>query len=362
VSTPALPLLVAAAALALAACGSSTPPPAPPGIPQNPPMRDPMLDMMTGDAPSAGAATPSGPNADAKTADAKKAEEAKKLEADFAKLAADIAKEKARFTPDLEAKTKSLAEKDHGNVEKALREILGSEHRAPGASDRDKWRHPVETLLFFGIKPDSKVLEFGGGGGWYTEVLSPLVAKKGKLAVSGPDPNGPRTERRTLYGQRIRAFLDKSPSLGGKVQFIAVGEKPALGPEGQFDLVVAIREIHGWQRNGVFEHNVAEVMRVLKPGGVFGVVAHRAKPDADVKASVEKGYLPEKWVIEQITKAGFKLESKSEINANAKDTKDHAEGVWALPPNLRVPDAEKAKFQAIGESDRMTLKFVKPKK
>ena len=119
--------------------------------------------------------------------------------------------------------------------------------------------------------------------------------------------------------------------------------------------------MHGWVRNGAVDHNLKEVLRVLKPGGTFGVVAHRSKPDADPKQAAEKGYLPEKWVIEQVTKAGFKLESKSEVNANKKDTADHPDGVWMLPPNLRAPEADKAKFQAIGESDRMTLKFVKPK-
>lgn len=350
----ALPAVLASALAA--ACGSSTPPPAPPALPQNPPMEDPAIAAMMSDAPSGAATTP------AASEDPKKAEEQKKLAADFQKLEADIAKEKARFTPALEAKTAALAGKDHGNVEKALREILASEHRTPGDSDRDRWRHPVETLTFFGIQPTSHVLEFGGGGGWYTEILAPLLAKKGKLAVTGPDPNGPRTERPTLYGTRIKAFLDKSPALGGKVQFVVVGKEPALGAENTYDLVLAIREMHGWVRNGAMDHNLKEVFRVLKPGGTFGVVAHRSKPDADPKQAAEKGYLPEKWVIEQVTAAGFKLEAKSEVNANKKDTKDHPDGVWMLPPNLRAPEADKAKYQAIGESDRMTLKFVKPKK
>lgn len=321
-------------------------------------MVDPMLAMMSGDEIAPASATTGAPAA---TTDAKKAEEQRKLAADFAKLDADIAKEKARFTPELEAKTRALAEKDHVNLEKALRGIMASDHRTPGDAARDKWRHPVETLSFFGVKPSSHVLEFGGGGGWYTELLAPLLAKKGELTVTGPDPAGPRTLRPTLYGTRIKAFIDKSPALGSKIQFVVASEKPNLGAAASQDVVIAMREMHGWQRNNLLEHNLAEVFRVLKPGGVFGVEAHRAKPDADPKVSAEKGYLPEKYVIEQVTRAGFKLEAKSEVNANPRDTRDHADGVWMLPPNLRVPEADKAKYQAIGESDRMTLKFVKPR-
>jgi predicted methyltransferase len=346
---------ISVAAAVLAACGGFEPPPAPPSLPQNPPMVDPAMAEMMGDAPPPGAPAP------AMSAD-KKAEEARKLEQDFAKLAEDIAKEKARFTPELEAKTKALADADYKNLEKGLRTILASEHRTPGDKDRDAWRHPIETLTFFGLKPESKVLEFGGGGGWYTEILAPFVAKKGKMAVTGTDPNGPRTVRATLYGQRLKAFLDKSPALGGKIDFVIIDPNKAnLGPENSYDLIIAMREMHGWHRNGNLDKNLAEAFRVLKPGGVFGVEQHRAKPDADPKESAEKGYLPEKWVIERAVAAGFKLEGKSEVNANAKDTKDYADGVWMLPPNLRAPEADKAKYKAIGESDRMTLKFVKPK-
>jgi len=226
---------------------------------------------------------------------------------------------------------------------------------------RDAWRHPVETLSFFGLKPESKVLEFGGGGGWYTEIVAPFVAKKGKMAVSGTDPNGARTVRATLYGQRLKAFLDKSPALGGRIDFLIIDpDKANLGPDSTYDLVFAMREMHGWHRNGNLDKNLSEAFRVLKPGGIFGVEQHRAKADADPKASAEKGYLPEKFVIERAVAAGFKLEGKSEINANPKDTKDYEDGVWMLPPNLRAPEADKAKYKAIGESDRMTLKFVKP--
>jgi predicted methyltransferase len=299
----------------------------------------------------------------------KKADDAKKLEADFAKQAGDIAMEKARFTPELEAKVKALSEANHTDTKKALTLILASDHRAPGDSARDKWRHPVETLTFFNLKPNQKVLEFGGGGGWYTELLAPLLAKNGKLAVSGPDPNGATTERNTLYGQRIKSFIDKSPALGGKIDLVVIDPKKAsLGADGSYDLVIAMREMHGWQNRDVLDQNLAETFRVLKPGGVFGVEQHRAKDDADPKVASKQGYLPEKYVIARAEAAGFKLDAKSEVNANPKDTKDHPEGVWMLPPNLRAPEKDankagydKAKYEAIGETDRMTLRFVKPK-
>ena len=145
-------------------------------------------------------------------------------------------------------------------------------------------------------------------------------------------------------------------------------KKVSLGAEGSYDLVIAMREMHGWQNRDVLDQNLAETFRVLKPGGVFGVEQHRAKDDADPKVSSKNGYLPQKYVIARAEAAGFKLEARSEINANPKDTKDHVEGVWMLPPNTRAPEKEankagydKAKFEAIGESDRMTLRFVKPK-
>ena len=356
-------LIISSSMLALVACAGSE--------------REPVVAEATA-TPAAATAEPQSVDTAAATTAApaalspeeqKKADDAKKLQADFAKQATEIAKEKARFTPELEAKVKALSEANHTDTKKGLTLILASDHRAPGDSARDKWRHPVETLTFFNLKPNHKVLEFGGGGGWYTELLAPLLAKNGKLAVSGADPNGPTTERNTLYGQRIKSFIDKSTSLGSKIDLVVIDpKKPNLGADGSYDLVIAMREMHGWQNRDMLDQNLAETFRVLKPGGVFGVEQHRAKDDADPKVSSKNGYLPEKYVIARAEAAGFKLDAKSEINANPKDTKDHPEGVWMLPPNLRAPEKEankagydKAKYEAIGETDRMTLRFVKPK-
>jgi predicted methyltransferase len=337
-------------------CGSVVPD-APPGVPINPPQKnDDLLAMMTGD--TAGPSHSGPPSAE----DPKKAEDQRKLAEDFAKLNASISTEKARMTDQVRKEIADLSAKDYGSFKAAVQAALKSSHRTPGAADRDKYRHPVETLTFFGLRMDMNVLELDAGGGWYTELLAPVLRKKGKLSVTAPDPNGPMTERPTLYGKTLRAFLDKSPELGDKVGYVAVDPEKGLAFNNAdvYDAALAIRTMHGWHRRGVLDKNIGEVFKALKPGGVFGVVQHRAKEGADPKESAEKGYLPQAFVIERAQAAGFKLEAKSEVNANPKDTKDHPDGVWSLPPSYRGGDKDKDKFKAIGESDRMTLKFVKP--
>lgn len=296
----------------------------------------------------------------------KKLDEQKKLADDFQKLDVQQAAEKARMTDALRKDLAALAAKDFPSLRAALDAAMKSAHRTLGASDRDKARHPADMLEFFKVKTTSKVLELDPGAGWYTELLAPVLQKKGKLAVNGADPRGPRTERATLYAQRTFGLLDKAPELGAKVDWLMT---PPPGPfvfakelEGTFDVVLAFRTLHNWQRRGQLDANLAEVFRVLAPGGVFGVEAHRAAPGADPKVTAENGYLPEAYVVERAEAAGFVREASSEMNANPKDTKDYADGVWALPPALWGGDKDKQRFVDIGESDRMTIRFVKPKK
>jgi predicted methyltransferase len=340
----------------LAACGSSLPPEAPPGAPIDPPRtKDDLLESMMGGDASSGPAAAEDPKARA---------EREALEKDFAALDAKIAKEKARIEP-LRKDLAALEAKDFNNFKDALAAALKSPHRAPGNAERDKFRHPAETLGFFNLRPDMAVLELDAGAGWYTELLAPVLFKKGKLTVSGPDPSGPSTERATLYGKTLRAMLDAAPEIGSKVEYVnrAGDGSFTIGKENAYDAILALRTLHNWQRKGSMDKNLAECFKALKPGGVLGVEAHRAKDGADPKVTAEKGYLPEKFVIERAQAAGFKLDGKSEVNANPKDTADHPEGVWSLAPTFRkVPDADKPKLEAIGESDRMTLRFVKPKK
>jgi predicted methyltransferase len=275
-------------------------------------------------------------------------------------MEADHKTELTRWTPELRAEAKALADKAYPSGKDAIKAVMASKVRKPGDVDRDKSRHPVETLEFFGFKPTMTVLEFGPGEGWYTELLAPSLAKKGKLLVTNGDPNGPPDERGTFYAQRFKLFLDTSPEAYGKVETVAIDNKaPKLPMEGTVDMVILARELHGMVTQNKMGDWLAEIQKALKPNGVLAIEQHRAKPDAVPEEAAKKGYLPEKWVIEKIEAAGFKLAGKSEINANAKDTKDYADGVWTLPPNYRLGDKDREKYTAIGESDRMTLKFVK---
>jgi predicted methyltransferase len=256
---------------------------------------------------------------------------------------------------------KALADKTYPTAKAGITAALAGKHRKPGNSDRDKYRHPAETMDFYGLKPTMTVLDVGPGGGWFTELLAPTLAAKGKLAVTNSDPNGPADSRSTFYGQTWKAFLDNAPELYGKVQTVYVdGKTPSIsGLDGQVDMVLVMRELHGMVQRNTLGAWLAEWNKVLKPTGVVGVEEHRAKAGADPMESAKKGYVPEAYVIQQFEAAGFKLAGKSEVNANAKDTTDYPEGVWTLPPTLELKDKDKDKYMAIGESDRMTLKFVK---
>lgn len=290
----------------------------------------------------------------------KKAEQLEALAKDRAKMEADHKADMARWTPELHAEAKALADKAWPSGKDAIKAVMASKIRKPGDAERDKYRHPAETLDFFGLKPTMTVLEFGPGEGWYTELLAPTLAKKGKLVVTNTDPNGPPEERSTFYGQRFKLFLETSPEAFGKVETVAIDNKaPKLPMEGTVDMVILARELHGMVQQNKMGEWLAEIHKALKPNGVLGIEQHRAKADANAEESAKKGYLPEKWVIEKIEAAGFKLAGKSEVNANAKDTKDYADGVWTLPPSYRLGDKDREKYAAIGESDRMTLKFTK---
>jgi len=234
-----------------------------------------------------------------------------------------------------------------------LQTVLAMPHRSEANRHRDQYRHPVETLSFFGLREDMNVVELWPGGGWYTEVLAPFLKDKGHLAVTN-------TVKGTKYADMLKANAD----VYGKVEqrIIAPPATLNLGPDGSADMVVTFRNIHGWRADEKpYDDKVyAAVYKVLKSGGTFGVEEHRAKPGADPAELKDTGYVSEDWVIKRVQEAGFRFVGKSEVNANPKDTKDYKDGVWTLPPTLRLKDKDKEKYEAIGESDRMTLKFVKP--
>ena len=246
------------------------------------------------------------------------------------------------------------------HADDALKAAIASKDRTPANVARDSARHPHETLTFFGIKPNMTVVELAPGGGWYTEILGPYLGKSGKLIAAGDSPTSPNDGARRgadNFGKKLAA----NPALFGKVQR-GVFEPPReynYAAPGSVDMVVTFRNIHNWAGGG--DDKVAEIFKsvhtALKPGGIFGVVDHRMPADKPVK--FDSGYLHEAAVIKMVEAAGFKLVAKSEVNANPKDTADHNKGVWSLPPVLANKDVDRDKYLAIGESDRMTLKFVK---
>jgi predicted methyltransferase len=289
-----------------------------------------------------------------------KAAAAAMLEKDRAKFEAEQASETTRWTPEVRASAKSVADKAYANGHAAMLSVLAGKHRRPASPGRDADRHPVETFDFYGLQPNMTVIELAPGEAWFTELLAPILAKKGKLYSTNTDPNGPKEERTTFYGQRFKAFLERSPEAYGKVQQLLIDPKaPSLGLEGKADMVLMMRALHGVVNGKKLDAWLGEVHKALKPKGIFAIEQHRAPEGAVPEESAKKGYLPEKWVIEKIEAAGFKLVAKSEINANPKDTKDYPEGVWTLPPTYRLGDKDHDKYAAIGESDRMTLKFVR---
>jgi len=336
----------------LLACGGSEPAPlAPPPPPPPPP-------VAVVEPPPAATTPP--PPAEPTPEEKKKAEALKKLQEDRAKWQDENKVEMARWTPEVHAAAKALASRAYPSLRAAMKAALAGPQRHPGNADRDSQRHPLETLAFFGIRPNMTVLEVGPGEGWYTELLAPTLAAKGKLIDTSNDPNGPDDSRGAFNGQRFKAFLDRAPELYGNVQTVVVdGKAPKLDGVSNVDAVLLMREVHGMIGSSTLDPWLVEIRKALKTGGVLGIVEHRANAGADPMVSSKKGYVPEKWLIDHIEGMGFKLAGKSEINANPKDTKDYSEGVWALPPSLQLGAKDREKYMAIGESDRMTLKFVK---
>jgi predicted methyltransferase len=241
-----------------------------------------------------------------------------------------------------------------------LQAIVNGDQRSAANKARDKYRHPVETLAFFGLRPQMTVVELWPFGGWYTEIIAPYVKDKGTYYAAAMDPAS--TDREDMeVNAELKKLLEAHPDLYGKVKWSVLAKgKYNLAPDGSADLVVTFRNIHNWVWSGDEKEVFAAAFRALKPGGVLGVEEHRAN---DPKATPGRGqaYVGEDYAIALIESAGFKLAGRSNINNNPKDTKDYPKGVWTLPPSFAMGDTDRAKYAAIGESDRFTLRFVKPK-
>lgn len=244
----------------------------------------------------------------------------------------------------------------------ALQAVIDAPHRSAAHRARDAARHPLETLAFFGLAPDQTVIEVTPGAGWYTEILAPYLRERGRLYAAHYPIDDASPDRRRSRAQFIEK-LSRDPALYGRV---IVGALPAtnrltdLVPADGADLVLTFRSVHNWIEAGHLDETLQAFHAVLKPGGVLGIEEHRAAPGTSLARIAASGYVPEDLVIARARAAGFEFVARSEVNANPRDGKDHLHGVWSLPPTLRGGDVDRAKYLAIGESDRMTLKFRKP--
>jgi predicted methyltransferase len=240
-----------------------------------------------------------------------------------------------------------------------LDSVLAGSWRSPANRARDVYRHPKATLQFFGARPDRTVIEITPGGGWYAEILAPLLNDNGHYVAAEKAPAAD-SEARSDDSALRKKFAADAAHYGNAsiVQFDP--QAPVFGPPASADLVLTFRNVHNWVMSATAPAMFKAFYAVLKPGGVLGVVDQRADDDASLETVKRSGYLPTAYVVKLATDAGFKLEESSEINANPKDAKDYPKGVWTLPPTLTLGEKDRAKYLAIGESDRMTLRFIKP--
>lgn len=251
-------------------------------------------------------------------------------------------------------------------VDAALSRAIAGAWRDPKNTARDPYRRPQQTLSFFGVSASETVLEITpGGSGWYSEILAPYLRDSGRYIAAQIDPaavpEGRSRDNQQKTLDTLKARLAAHPAQFDRAQIATFDPKqPVFAAPGSVDTVLTFRNVHNWVGGGSADAYFAGFFAALKPGGVLGVVDHRAKPGTDPEAMKKSGYLTEEVVIDLAIKAGFKLDARSDVNANPKDTADHPNGVWTLPPVNRHDAEDAAMYQAIGESDRMTLRFRKP--
>jgi predicted methyltransferase len=247
----------------------------------------------------------------------------------------------------------------------ALDAAIAGAHRSDANKARDRYRHPKETLAFFGLRRDMTVVEIWPGGGWYTDILAPTLKGTGKLYAAEYGANPPFPYQRNEM-EALRAKIARAPDAYGNITFTSLRfpDEIVIAPPGSADLIVTFRNVHNWFDPGYGKdaNRLAFVamFNALKPGGTLGVVDHRWPDPATEDPQAANGYMSEQRTIEYVEAAGFRFVGRSDVNRNPKDTHDHARGVWTLPPDLALGAQDRQKYLDIGESDRFTLKFVKP--
>lgn len=257
----------------------------------------------------------------------------------------------------------TAADVDAGHAAR-LDTVLAGDWRSADNRARDAARHPAETLRFFGVRPGQTVIEITpGSGAWYAEILAPYLNESGQYIAAMVDPAAAAEGRARDYQQAqrdgLQARFDAAPAQFGRARMVAYDPAaPRFGPANSADVVLTFRNVHNWRMSGQAEAMFKGFYEVLRPGGVLGVVEHRAP--GDVPDGDRSGYVGQSQVIALAQAAGFRVDGSSEINANPRDTRDHPNGVWTLPPTNRHEPQDAARYAAIGESDRMTLRFVKP--
>jgi predicted methyltransferase len=244
----------------------------------------------------------------------------------------------------------------------ALHQVIAGEQRSVEHRHRDKYRHPQETLEFFEVKDTMTVVEVWPGEGWYTEILAPYLKDHGKLYAAHFSADA----EQAYFKNNLHEFVTKikaQPKIYGKLELTVLQPPNSLeiAPEASADRILTFRNVHNWMKNDQAATVFNAMYRALKPGGILGVVEHRNSVLKHQDIHAASGYVSEDYVIALARNAGFEFLDKSEINANSKDTKDYPEGVWALPPALKFKHKNRKEYEAIGESDRMTIKFIKPR-
>lgn len=246
----------------------------------------------------------------------------------------------------------------------AISDAVQSEHRSAADKARDEYRHPQQTLRFFGIEPDMTVVEVWPGGGWYTDILAEVIGDDGQLIAAHFHVD---EDTRDYFKNSLQKFkqkaADHAPYQDIKITAFDPQKATEIAPAGTADRVLTFRNLHNWymrQGDAGIEQAFKAFYTALKPGGVLGVVEHKLPESGTTEDMKQSGYMKQSYVVAAAQKAGFELQAESDVNANSQDTADHPKGVWTLPPTLALGEEDRAKYLALGESNRMTLKFVKP--